>query len=111
MISEKFKETKAETSESPVIAELVARLSKLENELANLSQRLDTLSNQTGTRQLPRAPQPKPTDDGIKAELGSLAELLELRSESGRLFLKPRQFLGKPNFKSIMETVRKHGRH
>lgn len=104
IIDEKLKTATQVTAPPSAVGELTTRVAKLEQEVAQLIQKTET------TR--PAAvdvTRPQPIDQTLKAELGTLADLLEFRLEKDQLTLKPKKFLGRQNFRSVIEIVRKHG--
>jgi outer membrane murein-binding lipoprotein Lpp len=104
IIDEKLKTAAQAATPSSAVGELASRVAKLEQEVAQLIQK------PAATRPAPvDIARLQPIDQTLKAELGTLAELLEFRSEKDQLILKPKKFLGRQNFRSVIEIVRKHG--
>ena len=103
LIDEKLK-TAVQTAAPPsAVGELAVRVAKLEEEVAQLIQKPEAAPQVAVD-----AARPKSIDQTLKAELGAFAELLEFRLEKDQVILKPKKFLGRQNFRSVIEIVRKH---
>ena len=104
LIDERLKTGTRAAAPPSAVGELTTRVAKLEEEVAQLIQKPEA------ARQVAvEAARPKPIDQTLKAELGALTELLEFRLEKDQVILKPKKFLGRQNFRSVIEIVRKHG--
>lgn len=107
IIEQKLKQATLEKPSVPhVIVELEARITKAEQTLENLARKLDALPTQQTTAEVGT---PNTIEQTVRSELGPLADLLQFRSEKGQLILKPTKFLGRQNFKNVIEILRKHG--
>jgi len=83
-------------------------------EESGLSERLSNLELSVNELKLasskqPSAPASKPLQQALMADLGDRARFLDINLESDPVTLRPRQWLRTEDFRSIVETVRRHG--
>lgn len=80
-------------------------ITELKAQIAEMSRRINELSKRPATEATP-APS---IEDTLRSELGGLAELLEIRSQTDQLTLRPKRYLGTQDFRSVSEILRRHG--
>jgi len=106
IIEEMIKKVVSEIPSTPQVdAEIKAEIKNLKAQIAEMSDRINELSAGLPAKAVAQVP----VEDVLRGELGGLAELLEIRSQTDQVTLRPRRYLGREDFRSVMETVRRHG--
>jgi uncharacterized coiled-coil DUF342 family protein len=94
-----------ETNKQQPIGDIREELAKLSDQIAEISKRIDGLSE----KRLTKAATPPSLENVLRSELGELADVLDIRSQQDQLVLRPRRYLDPRDFRTVSEVVRKHG--
>lgn len=94
-----------ETNKQQPIGDIREELAKLSDQIAEISKRIDGLSE----KRLTKAATTPSLENVLRSELGELADVLDIRSQQDQLVLRPRRYLDPRDFRTVSEVVRKHG--
>jgi hypothetical protein len=97
LLDEKLKKLLSEMEISKKITELESSIAKLRDDIAKLSIKEAVVA------------EPEPVAAPLTRDLAQRVDLLEIRTTSDSVTLKPKGYLGAQDFRAVSEIVRKHG--
>jgi hypothetical protein len=97
LVEEKLKKLLSEGEICKKITELESSTAKLRDEIARLSIKESAAAG------------PEPVEAVLGRELAERADLLQIRTTSDSVTLKPKGYLGPQDFRAVSEIVKKHG--